>query len=405
MGRSKGLDTPNFQKYGVPFYSAAWVPFKSIRFEHESQGQEEDRNQSSDQISRADGSSLAPEPSADYNYIAFAGGGGEGRSGIPNAVVLARFDYTSNVLSNQPVAKLGTDSDLPYRMGVHPGRDGLICSMPKSCRWFEWEVEKSEEVHKLGLKLSGKVLTQLEDVGQQLALVFNKEGSALAAGGQDGNLRVFKWPSMEITLNEAGAHTTLKDLDFSPDGKYLVSLGNSGPARVWGVTSSTVIASLPKENDEVFSSCKFSESSDKNQVLYIAAVTGKGGSIVTWNPATWKRMGSKSVARDTISAFNVSPDGKFLACGTIQGDILILNSTSMRVQTMVRKAHLGFVTALAFSHDSRALASVSLDSSARVTLIEERKKTGSTRSWVGPVDRLDGWMEPVIPSTCLIIYC
>ncbi|KAF5451028.1 hypothetical protein F2P56_031331 [Juglans regia] len=382
MGRSKGLDTPNFQKYGLPFYSAAWVPFKSIKFEHESSGQEEDLNQSSDQISRGDGSSLAPESSADYNYIVFAGGGGEGRSGIPNAVVLARFDYTSNVLSDQPVAKLGTGSDLPYRMGIHPGRDGLICSMPKSCRWFKWEVEKSEEVHKLGLKLSDKVLTQLEDVGQQLALAFNKEGSALAAGGEDGNLRVFKWPSMEITLNEAGAHTTLKNLDFSPDGKYLVSLGNSGPARVWDVTSSTVIASLPKENDEVFCSCKFSESSDKNQVLYIAAVTGKGGSIVTWNPTTWRRMGSKPVARDTISAFNVSPDGKFLACGTTQGDILILNSTSMRVQTMVRKAHVGFVTALAFSHDSRALASVSLDSSARVTLIEERKKTGGLSLWV-----------------------
>lgn len=44
----------------------------------------------------------------------------------------------------------------------------------------------------------------------------------------------------------------------------------------------------------------------------------------------------------------------WLVCsGTTQGDILILNSTGLRVQTMVRKAHLGFVTALAFSHDSR----------------------------------------------------
>lgn len=36
----------------------------------------------------------------------------------------------------------------------------------------------------MGLKLSDKVLTQLEDVGQQLALAFNKEGSALATGGE-----------------------------------------------------------------------------------------------------------------------------------------------------------------------------------------------------------------------------
>nr|QEE59968.1 prolactin regulatory element-binding protein [Betula platyphylla] len=377
MGKNKGPGPPNFQKYGVPFYSAAWVPYKSIKFD-----QEEDREQSTDEVSGGQKSSPAPESSAAQDYVVFAGGGGEGRSGIPNAVVLSRFDFASNALSDQPVAKLGTGSDLPYRMAVHPGGDGLVCSFPKSCRWFEWYGEKSEEAHKLGLKSSDKVLTQLEDVGQQLALAFNNEGSALAAGGEDGNLRVFMWPSMKIVLNEASAHTTVKDLDFSPDGKYLVSLGNRGPARVWDMTSATAVASLPKENDEVFSSCRFSESNDKNQVLYIAAVTDKGGSIVTWNTTTWKRTGSKPVVRDTISAFNISPDGKLLACGTTQGDILILNSTSMRVQTIVRKSHLGFVTALAFSHDSRGLASVSLDSSARVTLIEDKKNTGGLSLWV-----------------------
>ena len=44
--------------------------------------------------------------------------------------------------------------------------------------------EKSEEIKKLVLNLSDKVLTRLEDVGQQLALKFNNEGSALAAGGE-----------------------------------------------------------------------------------------------------------------------------------------------------------------------------------------------------------------------------
>ena len=31
---------------------------------------------------------------------------------------------------------------------------------------------------------------------------------------QDGKLRVFKWPSMEIMLDEANAHASVKDLDF-----------------------------------------------------------------------------------------------------------------------------------------------------------------------------------------------
>jgi len=45
---------------------------------------------------------------------------------------------------------------------------------------------------------------------------------------------------------------------------------------------------------------------------------------------------------------------EWLKCsGTEGGDIVILNSSSMKTQTVVKKAHIGFVTALAFSHDSR----------------------------------------------------
>ena len=49
---------------------------------------------------------------------------------------------------------------------------------------FEWDEQEGAEVHKLGIKVSEKVLTQLENVGQQLALKFNSEGSALAVGSE-----------------------------------------------------------------------------------------------------------------------------------------------------------------------------------------------------------------------------
>jgi hypothetical protein len=98
MGKNKGPDPPNFQKYGVPFYSAAWVPYKSIKFD-----QKEDREQSTDEVSGGHKSSTAPESSAAQDYLVFAGGGGEGGSGIPNAVVLSRFDSASYALSDQPV--------------------------------------------------------------------------------------------------------------------------------------------------------------------------------------------------------------------------------------------------------------------------------------------------------------
>ncbi|GMP59191.1 hypothetical protein CsSME_00022570 [Camellia sinensis var. sinensis] len=368
---ARDADCPNCKKYGVPFYGVSWVPPSAIGSDPPIPTPEgEAHRRHGDDVPSADAS---PPPE---NYLVFSGGGGEGRSGIPNALLLASFDFASNSLSDQPVSKLRTGADLPYRMAIHPGGDGIICSLPKSCRWFEWDPVKGTDVQKLGLKSSDIVLDKLEDIGQQLALTFNNEGSVLALGGEDGKLRVFKWPSMEIILDEVNVHASVKDLDFSPDGKFLVSVGSSGPGRVWDVTSSTPVASLSKENDEMFGFCRFSRSNDKNPVLYITAMRGQGGSIVKWDTSLWKRVSSKHIIRDPISAFNVSADGKLLAIGTIQGDVLIINSSSMHVQNMVRKAHLGLVTALMISQDSRALVSASLDSSARVTLIKDDKKNG-----------------------------
>ncbi|KAJ4840600.1 hypothetical protein Tsubulata_021435 [Turnera subulata] len=375
MGKQQPDPPLSLQKYGVPFYSAAWVPHFHLQSKLPSSSSSSSQDHDGDDNNSGGGSTTTNDAPQPY-YAVLAGGGGEGRSGIPNAVLLTRFDPASNSLSPQPVAKRETGSDLPYRMVVHPGGDGLICAMPNSCRYYEWDQVKDGDEQKLDLKPSEKVLSPLEDVGQQLALAFNSDSSVLAVGGEDGNLRVLKWPSMEVILNEAQAHTSVKDLSFSLDGKFLVSLGGRGPGRVWDVTSATSVASLSKENDEIFASCRFAQANDNTPILYTAAITGKGGSIATWNTSTWKRIKSKNVVREPISSFNVSPDGKLLAIGTAQGDVTIINAASMQNQMMVKKGHLGIVTAVAFSHDSRALVSASMDSSARVTLVEDKNSGG-----------------------------
>ncbi|EPS71638.1 hypothetical protein M569_03119, partial [Genlisea aurea] len=323
------------QKYGVPLYGAAWVPNSASNTEN------------------------------DVNsHVIVAGGGGEGHSGIPNALLLSKFDSESSSLSSQPVSRHGTGSELPYRIAVHPGGEGIICSFPKSCCLFEWN-QTDEQA--LSLRSSERLLEPLQDIGQQLALAFNADGNLLAVGGEDGKLKVFKWPTLEIVINDENAHTRLNDLDFSADGKFLVSLG-TGIVKVWDTDKSTSIASLHKQHDERFGFCRFSRVSD--HVLYTTAMRDKGGSIVKWNTNSWERIISTLVTRDSVSAFNVSPDGKLLAIGTAQGGVVIINSGSMRVQTVIKKAHIGITTSLAFSPDSRALLSASMDSSVGAALVE-----------------------------------
>lgn len=57
-----------------------------------------------------------------------------------------------------------------------------------------------------------------------------------------------------------------------------------------------IVCTLYKHNSPVIYSC-----------------LGSGGSIIKWNTTSWTRISSKHITRDSITAFNVSADGKYLA--------------------------------------------------------------------------------------------
>ncbi|KAF3946088.1 hypothetical protein CMV_027608 [Castanea mollissima] len=113
MAKKKTDSSLSFRKYGVPLYSTGWRRSK-------------DRDRSSDNGEVSN--------STQYDVV-LAGGGGEGRSGIPNAVLISAFDSDANSLSDQPVFRLLTGSELPYRTAVHPNGDGVFCSSPNCCRY------------------------------------------------------------------------------------------------------------------------------------------------------------------------------------------------------------------------------------------------------------------------------
>ncbi|KAL6620013.1 hypothetical protein ACP70R_035152 [Stipagrostis hirtigluma subsp. patula] len=353
--------------YGFPIYCAAWLPLAHI-LKPGAAGADADADASSS-------GSVPPPPMA-----LLGGGGGEGRSGVPNKLVVAALDLAAAgeagpALSAVPVFEAGTEEQVPYRMAVHPRGDGALVAFPNGCRLYRWKTQEGEEPQKLALQFDEEALVELKDIGLQLAVSFSVEGSILAIGG-DGHLRVFKWPAMESVLTEADTKTSIKDLNFSSDEKFLAVNRSSGPCRVWDLQSSEVVANLGREAGEIFGFCRFCTKADNCHILFVTAMQGDYGKIISWNTTSWTRIGSKKITREAISAFAVSPDGAVLAIGTIEGSIIVLGSKNMRTLVTVKKAHLGIVTTLAFSQDSRTLLSTSFDSTARVTSVRSPKSNG-----------------------------
>ncbi|KAG2264565.1 hypothetical protein Bca52824_071644 [Brassica carinata] len=157
----------NTQTYGFPIFAADWIPEETVRSKIDK-----------DKANSEDGSESSSTTSS-RSCIVLAGGGGDGNSGIPNVIVICRVDAETNSLLEQPVGRLVV-TRLPYRMAVHPRGGGLVCALPESCKRFDWEdIMRPREGEELE-----EVINELEDVGQQLAMAFNQEGSVLAAGGE-----------------------------------------------------------------------------------------------------------------------------------------------------------------------------------------------------------------------------
>ncbi|EEE68469.1 hypothetical protein OsJ_26867 [Oryza sativa Japonica Group] len=365
------------QTYGFPIYCASWLPLAHIL---NPPPPVEEGDADADAGAASSESPATPPPPPPL-MAALGGRGGEGRSGVPNALVVAALDTSAGAaaaaaLSPDPVLRMGTEEQVPYRMGVHPRGDGVLCAFPNGCRLFRWESQEGEGPDNIALRADQEALTELSDAGLQLAVSFSGEGSILATGGEDGHLRVFKWPSMDSILEEPDTKTSVKDLTFSSDEHFLAVNRSSGPCRVWDLKSAEVVANLPREAGEIFGFCRFSNQTDNSQILFVTAMQGDYGKIISWNTTSWTRIGSNKITREAISAFAVSPDCTLLAIGTIEGSIIVLSSKNMRSLVTVKKAHLGIITTLAFSQDSRTLLSTSFDSTARVTSIGSPKSRG-----------------------------
>ncbi|KAL2611024.1 hypothetical protein R1flu_022716 [Riccia fluitans] len=346
------------RKYDLPLFCAAWTGAVAPKPGSEkAEGAE---------VEGEVAESRAPVV-AGVGHVVFGGGGGDRKSGLKNKLLLANYDFSSDVLS-EAIHTLSTDDDPPYRLAVHPGSNEIVCSVSKDCRLVELNAEEDVK-----LELSKKVVQPLQNIGEQNCLVFNRDGTRLATGGEDGHLRVFEWPSLKLVLDKPGAHTAVKDIDFSLDGSMLVSTGDDGPCRVWDLSKDSVVTSLSPSKGGTLGFCRFSRDGTK-PFLFVTMREGGRGVISIWDTTTWKKRTSRRLSEDPISAFSISPDGRFLAIGTSEGDMKVVSAKNLAVIQQVKNAHMVFVTSMEFSPNGRALLSVSGDSSARITVIADLSK-------------------------------
>ena len=185
-----------------------------------------------------------------------------------------------------------------------------------------------------------------DHTGPVTSIVFSPTGQFLASGSLDGTIILWDVPGKRsIKSLEHRVHGTLRDVNavnFSPDGKWLVSAGMN--VKFWEVTDiHNPVEDRPLTHDNWISAVDFSLDG-----RFLAAGDQRGNMKI-WdvqNEPTIKKINS-----GRIPTVKFSPDNRLLATST--DHIKLWNMPDWHLHGTIPNRALG----LAFSRDGKVLAS------------------------------------------------
>ncbi|KMS96688.1 hypothetical protein BVRB_8g200750 [Beta vulgaris subsp. vulgaris] len=246
------------------------------------------------------------------------------------------FDPKTTTLESSPLTEQEIEDGEPVSIAVHPNGDQIICATSSGdCKIFELCVQETST------KLLAKEAPSLEGVGLQNCVAFSIDGCKLGMGGEDGRLRILEWPSMRIIIDEPAAHKSFRDMDFSLDSEFLVSTSTDGSARVWNVNEGVPVATLKRSANEKIELCCFSKDGTKPFVFCTVQRAKLKPITAVWDMSTWKRIGYKVLLGKPASVMSTSPDGKYLAQGSKDGDFCVVDVNNMRISHWSKRLHPG----------------------------------------------------------------
>ncbi|XP_046366308.2 prolactin regulatory element-binding protein-like [Haliotis rufescens] len=336
-------------------------------------------------------------------HFLVAGGGGQAKTGVPNAVEIYELKLSDNKILSASLCRHDTgiqavmNCDTFYDGRNHylaTGQDDechtyslkyKVVSPEKQSESKDAKVRKrkgeSENSSKEKCNNTKHITFDIEPIKHvttdfakdgsfQKVVRFGADNSILATGGADGFVRVWQYPDMKKIYEVKAHNSDIDDLDVSPCGQNIVTVSRDNTGSVWKAKEGKKVSDLvfkkrPSEQYR-FRCCRYGNIEGKKGKfnLYTLSIPSKRSSkpspcyMTLWDPSTFKPKKHASTGTEVLSSLAVSDDGIYLGVGTISGSVSVYVSFSLQRLYHVKEAHSIFVTGVEFMPSSEGARAV-----------------------------------------------